>query len=59
VGSINGRTVVQTGWGNKARDYYQNNQSTKGWRHGSNGRAPVYKQEIPIIKIYMYINILI
>jgi hypothetical protein len=38
MGIINMRMKVQAGLGKKP--YLQNNQSKKGWRHGSSHRVP-------------------
>jgi hypothetical protein len=40
MGRINRRIVVQACLGIKERIYLKNNNSKKGWWHGSSGRAP-------------------
>jgi hypothetical protein len=39
LGSISRSIMVQTSPGINARPYLKNNQSKKGWAHGSSGRA--------------------
>jgi hypothetical protein len=49
-GNTNKRIPVQSCPGRKARTYLKNNESKKGWGHGSNSRAPDWQAQDPEFK---------